>query len=318
VVALEPEFYLMDQERDGAGMGLPATSPRTGRRREVVQVYSLTDIDDQAGFLNDIQTACRAQGVPAGSALSEYAAGQYEVNLKHTSDALAAADHAFLLKRIIKGVARNHGYEATFMAKPFGDRAGSGLHIHLSLLDGSGRNVFAGAGRMPVPRLRHAIGGLRVTMPEAMALFAPNTNSYRRFRSGSYAPLAPTWGIDNRTVALRVPLGPPEGRRVEHRVAGADANPYLALAAVLAGVHYGLVNEIDPGPPIEGNGYEQAEASLPGRWSEALTALERAQVLPTYFDPRTLWLYLTVKRAEMERFDAQVTPLEHQWYLSEL
>lgn len=316
VVALEPEFYLLDRARDARGMAQPVVSKHTRRPEDQIQVYSLTDLDDHAAFLADVHAACRAQDLPARGTLSEYGTGQYEVNLNHGDDPVAVADHTVLLKRTIKGVARRHGMDATFMAKPFAEQAGSGLHVHVSLVDKRGRNVFTGAGDDPIsPVMRHAIGGLRETMGETMAMLAPNANSYRRFQAGSYAPLAPTWGIDNRTVSLRVPMGPPEARRIEHRVAGADANPYLTMAAVLAGIHYGITRKIDPGPPLSGNAYEQAPPSLPRRWSEALTALDDATVLPDYFDPRFLTLYATCKRVEMRRFEAQVTPLEHDLYL---
>ncbi len=316
VAALEPEFYLLDRNRNARGMAQPVASADTGRPEHQIQVYSLNDLDDRADFLADVHGACRDQGLPARSTLSEYGPGQYEVNLSHSDDPVAVADHTVLLKRTIKGVARSHGMDATFMAKPFGNQAGSGLHVHVSLVDKRGRNVFTGDGDDPAsPVMRHAIGGLRATMAETMALIAPNANSYRRFQAGSYAPLAPTWGIDNRTVSLRVPMGPPESRRIEHRVAGADANPYLTMAVVLAGIHHGIVNKIDPGPPVSGNAYEKVPPSLPRRWSEALDALEQATVLPDYFDPRLLTLYGACKRVEMARFEARVTPWEHDLYL---
>ena len=322
VAALELEFYLVDGRRAPDGAPLPPASPSSGRRPETVQVYSLDDLDRFAALFRDIRRACAAQEVPAHSALSEYAPGQYEVNLSHVADPVIAADHAVLLKRIVKGVARRHGLEATFMAKPYADRVGSGLHVHLSLLDRSGVNLFAGAGDGDADgmtdALRHAIGGLRATMAESMAIFAPNANSYRRLQPGAYAPLAPTWGVDNRTVALRVPSGPAAGRHLEHRVAGADANPYLALAAVLAGVHHGLVERLDPGPPTDGNAYEKVAPSLPSRWTEALARFEEATILPGYFDDAFRRLYAVCKRAEMVKFDSWVSPLEHEWYLSAL
>ena len=161
---------------------------------------------------------------------------------------LKACDSAVLLKRLIKGIAVNHGFEATFMAKPYDAEAGNGMHVHMSLLDAHGRNVFAAADENPLgtEMLRHAIGGLLRLMPESVALMAPNLNSFRRFQPGLYVPMAPTWGFDNRSVALRIPSGPNAARRIEHRVGGADANPYLLLATLLASVIHGIANRISP------------------------------------------------------------------------
>jgi glutamine synthetase len=157
----------------------------------------------------------------------------------------------------MRGTAARHGLIASFMAKPFSDRAGSGMHLHASVVDDTGRNLFAAAEPEGTVLLRQAIGGLRETMADGIAVFAPHANSYRRFRAQSYAPVAPTWGVNNRSVSLRVPAGPPESWHVEHRVAGADANPYLVTALVLAGMLRGIDAQSDPGPPVTGNGYAQ-------------------------------------------------------------
>ena len=234
VVAIEYEFYLVDRERGPDGLPRPPAGPLTRRREFRTQINSMLDLSEYSGVLSEIDAACRAQGVPSTSSLAEYGPGQYEVNLGHQPDALAACDQALRFKRIVKHVARAHGYEATFLAKPYRDMAGSGLHVHASLLDAGGRNLFAGASPADSVDLRHAIRGLLDTLADGMAICAPGPNSYRRFRANSYAPVAPTWGVNNRTVSFRVPAGPPESRHIEHRVAGADANPYLAVAAVLA------------------------------------------------------------------------------------
>ncbi len=152
-------------------------------------------------------------------------------------------------------------------------------------------------------------------MAEAMLLFAPNANSFRRLRPLSYAPLAPTWGYNNRTVALRLPAGPAAARRVEHRVAGADANPYLVLATVLAGIHHGLSRRLDPGPPVEGNAYALVEPSLPLSWDRAIEALETAAVLPGYLGAEFCRLYRVCRAAERDRFADLITPAEYAWYL---
>ena len=223
-----------------------------------------------------------------------------------------------MYKRIAKGVAVGFGCEATFMAKPFADRAGSGLHLHVSVNDADGRNIFAAEDPAGTPVLRHAVGGMKATLADGMAIFAPNANSYRRFRANSYAPVAPTWGVNNRTVSLRVPAGPAGGRHIEHRVAGADANPYLALAALLAGVHHGLTNKIDPGPPVVGDGYEAAAKSdlrLPANWFAAVEAFEASAVMREYLGERFVGMFTTVKRTEQDRFFSMVPTVDYDWYL---
>jgi glutamine synthetase len=315
VAAVELEFYLLDRLPDAEGRPQPAASPVTGRRARDLQAYLLDDLDDMAPVLADIFRACAAQGLPAETLISEYSPGQFEIVLRHRADALRAADDAIMLKRAVRGVAAKHGMDATFMAKPFADKAGCGMHLHLSLEDAAGRNVFAAEDPAGTPLLGHAIAGMAATMGEAMAIFAPNANSYRRFRRNSYAPMAPSWGINNRSVSLRVPAGPAASRHVEHRVAGADANPYLALAAVLAGVHHGIAGRLDPGPPIEGNAYEQVAPSLPRDWHAALDRLEGSTVLKDHLGARFVEIFLAIKRAEADRFFAQPTALDFAWYL---
>jgi glutamine synthetase len=287
----------------------------SGFRPGQLQAYLLTDLDDQGPFLADVYAACETQGLPAQTLISEYAPGQLEIVLHHRADALRAVDDAIMYKRLVRGVAAKHGMDATFMAKPYAGNSGSGMHMHMSLQDAGGRNAFASDDPKGNELLRQAIGGMAGTMAECVGIFAPNANSYRRFRRNSYAPLAPTWGVNNRSVSLRVPAGPPETRHVEHRVAGADANPYLAAAAMLAGTHHGIVNKLDPGPAIEGNGYEQVPASLPSNWYDALTRTEGSTFLKEYLGPRFLEIYCAIKRAEQDRFYSQVTELDFEWYL---
>jgi len=317
VVACELEYYLVDPVR-GADGGIELAASSTGERPKQHGVYGLRELEDFSGFLRELWAAADIQGVPLEGAISEYAPGQLELTLKHGPDALRAADEAVMYKRIAKGVAPRHGSEATFMAKPFSDRAGSGLHLHVSVNDADGKNIFASEDPAGAPPLRHAVGGLKATLADGMAIFAPNANSYRRFRANSYAPVAPTWGVNNRTVSLRVPAGPAAGRHIEHRVAGADANPYLALATLLAGVHHGLTGKIDPGPPVEGDGYAAAAKSnlrLPANWFAALDAFEASDVMRDYLGERFASMFAKVKRTEQDRFFEQVQPLDYDWYL---
>jgi glutamine synthetase len=312
VVACELEYYLV--ERDGSGIR-PATLG--GGAPTLHGTYGLTELADIDAFLRELWDTADAQGVPLEGAISEYAAGQIELTLKHRADALRAADEAVMYKRLAKGVAARHGWHATFMAKPFADSAGSGMHLHVSVADAAGRNIFAGANPEGSDALRHAIGGMQATLGEAFAIFAPNANSYRRFRANSYAPVSPTWGVDNRTVSLRVPAGEPDNRHVEHRVAGADANPYLALAALLAGVHHGLTHKLDPGPPVVGDGYAAAATGprLPSNWFAAVDAFAASAVMQDYLGERFVRLYAIHKATEQDRYFARVPPLDIEWYL---
>ena len=317
VVACELEYYLVDPIRT-AGGGVRLAAAAAGERPSLHGVYGLRELEDFAGFLRDLWAAADVQDVPLEGAISEYAPGQLELTLKHGPDALRAADEAVMYKRIAKGVAARHGAEATFMAKPFAQHAGSGLHLAVSVNNAVGENIFASEAPDGAPPLRHAVGGLKALLADGMAVFAPNANSYRRFRPNSYAPVATTWGVNNRTVSLRVPAGPPAGRHIEHRVAGADANPYLALAALLAGVHYGLKHRIDPGPPVEGDGYAAAARSdlrLPAHWFAAVDAFERSEIMRAYLGDRFVTMFAKVKRIEQDRFNEVVSQLDYDWYL---
>jgi glutamine synthetase len=224
-------------------------------------------------------------------------------------------------KRLVKGVAHKHGMQACFMAKPYDHLAGTGMHMHVSLADAEGRNLFAGEpddlGGPAGTLLKQAVGGMLASLLDSLLLFCPNANSYRRFQANSYAPLAPTWGIDNRTVSLRVPGGPAASRHIEHRICGADANPYLAAAAILAGIHRGIREDIDPGAPVEGNGYAQAKTLLPTDWLTSLQALERSEWAREALGEAFLKVYLAVKRAEYRQFMAEVGEQDWRWYLTQ-
>ena len=245
--------------------------------------------------------------------MRENGPGQYEVNLNHVPDPLQAADHAFLLKRIVKGVARQHGLDATFMAKPYGNLAGSGMHVHMSLLDEHSRNIMAEPNGAPTARLHHVTGGMLATLPECMLLLAPHANSYRRLTPGGHAPTNVTWGLDNRSAAIRV-ITAGQATRVEHRVAGADCNPYLAVAGVLAGALHGLTHEIDPGPPIDG---EQREGYpiLPVNWDDAIDAFDASAVMGEHLGLDYQDLFSACKRQEQAEFRRRVTDVEYDAYL---
>jgi glutamine synthetase len=318
VVACELEYYLVDARRGADGRIQLPQSPQTGDRPTQHQVYGLREVEEASPFLRELWAAADAMGVPLEGAISEYAPGQLELTLKHHADALRAADDAVLYKRAAKGVALRHGCEATFMAKPFADLAGSGMHLHVSVNDKAGRNIFASDKPEGEPVLAHAIGGMKALLADSMAIFAPNANSFRRFKANSYAPVAPTWGVNNRTVSVRVPAGAPNTRHIEHRVAGADAHPALALAALLAAVHHGIANKIDPGPAIVGDGYAQAAESgerIPTNWFAAVDRFAESALMKDYLGERFVRMYATVKRVEQERYQSAIPNIDFDWYL---
>ncbi|MGO2133378.1 MAG: glutamine synthetase family protein [Halomonas sp.] len=317
VVALELEFYLVDRQRNEKGIIQPPCSPSSGERATQSQLFSINELDEYADFLEDIQQAAQTQNLPLDTTLKECAPGQFEINLIHCDDVLAACDSAVLLKRLIKGVALTHGFEATFMAKPYGNEAGNGTHVHISLVDDSGNNVLASddGDVLGTETLKQAVAGLLDLMPASMALFAPNLNSYRRFQPGLYVPMSPNWGFDNRSVAIRIPSGPNAARRIEHRVAGADVNPYLLLATLLASIDHGLSQELTPDAPITGNAYDQHEPSLANSWTQALNLLEESQPLTEALGEDFLHVFIANRRAERDLAMQEVSQLEYDWYL---
>jgi len=315
VVALEQEFYLLDPEGALEGNPQPPIMPLTGRRVSGTQVLSISDLDGFGDFFDAVSEACIIQKIPIGPVSAEYATGQYEINLKHSDDPMAACDHAMLLPRVIKGVAQNHGVDATFMAKPYPEQSGSGMHMHVSLLDDKGNNVFSGSEETGSEILKFAAAGLLETMPEAMAFLAPNINSFRRFEPGAYAPVNRSWGYNNRSVAVRIPAGDDKNRRLEYRIAGADANPYLALAAVLSGMHYGISQKLSPPPAVKGKETTEPDESLPTECGWALEVLEQSKVLADYMGAAYCKLYVECKRDELRSFMSRVSSREYQWYL---
>jgi glutamine synthetase len=314
-LALEAEFYLLDPLRDADGVPRPAKSPRTGLTETSGKVLSLDKLDEFEAVLAAIEEACHRQNIPTTSMLSEYGAGQFEINLQHQDDALLAADHAALLRRAVVGVSRSQGFDASFMSKPFADQSGSGLHLHLSLVDAAGNNLFDPRQPDGDLHLRQAVAGLQSTMAEAMAFFAPNINVYRRFKPDEFVPVTTDWGDNNRSVAFRIPPSDPRNRRIEHRVSGAEANPYLVTAAVLSGVHYGLSAALDPGKMQSGNAGAEVDASLPLSLWQALERMQRASILPDYLGADYLQIYHQVKQAEFDAFMADIHTREYEWYL---
>ena len=314
VVAVELEFYLFDRLPDAHGRPQPPVNAHTGARNTSTQVYYIEDLNDFHDFIDAVADACKIQGIPADTAVAEYAPGQFEINLKHRDDALLACDDAIYLKRAIKAIAQKQGLQASFMAKPLVDQAGSGLHIHASVLDANGDNIFACKTDAPCDALRHAIGGLQRSAQDCLLLFAPNANSYRRFVLNAFVPLNEVWGFNNRTVAMRVPHSDEKNTRIEHRIAGADANVYLATAAVLAGMLDGIEHGYDPGAPVVGNAYEQTEIRTP-YWRDSIRDFMASDFIAGQFGETFRHIYGQQKLKELHSFYREVTTLEYDWYL---
>ncbi|MFC7704918.1 glutamine synthetase family protein [Plastorhodobacter daqingensis] len=315
--AFELEFFLLDPQRGADGRMRPARAVLDGRESRKTEVYSVDHLHGMEPLFSDIYRAAEAMGIRAETVISEYAPGQYELTLDYRTDVMQAADDLIRLKRIVRMQARRHGVTACFMAKPDADYAGSGMHFHVSMRDAIGRNVFAeGAGESFRPALLHAIGGLRQTMGEAMLVFAPHANSWRRFATQSYAPVSPNWGVNNRSVALRVPAGAVAARRIEHRPAGVDANPYLVGAVVLAGIAKGLAEAIDPGPEVTGNGYDSpADLPIPPDWRSAIETARASAFLRDALGADMHRTFTAIKAAEYARVARTVSEVDFDLYL---
>lgn len=314
VVATELEFYLIDPVRSALDPVRPPNT-RDGRwHTGQTQVLSISELQDFEEVFHGISAAARAQKVPADTTLRENGPGQYEINLNHVPDALAAADYAVLLKRIVKGVARANDLDATFMAKPYGTQAGSGMHVHFSVLNEAGENIYVGEDG-PSPALFHSVGGLLENMGESMAIFAPHQNSYRRLRPSEHAPTYASWGFDNRSAAVRVITASKPATRIEHRVAGSDTNPYLVLAMILSAALAGMKEKLSPGGAISGDDHAVNHEPLPTNWDYALQRFAKSSFAYAALGPKYRSLYSACKYQELSEFSLRVTDVEYDAYI---
>ncbi len=316
--AFELEFFLLENLRGPDGKMVPARDVLDGRANRKTDVYSVDQLHGMLPLFNDVYAGAKLAGIKAETLISEFAPGQYELTLHYRENIMQAADDLIRLKRIVRMQARAHGVTACFMAKPNEDYAGSGMHLHVSMLDKSGANVFVeGVEGNYSDAILHALGGLRATMGESMLIFAPHANSWRRFASQSYAPVSPTWGVNNRSVALRIPAGDVRARRIEHRPAGVDANPYLVGATVLAGIRHGMRNKIDPGPETIGNGYEDGQdaPAIPVDWRSAIEAARGSAFLADALGPDMHRTFVAIKAAEYGRVQRTVSEVDFDLYL---
>ena len=317
VVATELEFYVVEGNWNETGRPMPPKALRYLDQPNGYQLYDMRATDAMDGYLQTVKTYIRAMGLPADATTAEFGPGQFEINLNHRPDALAAADDCIYLKRVVEEAARVHGLKSTCMAKPYADHAGSGLHVHASLIDKNGNNVLDAKGGDPV-KLKHLCGGMLKTMRETQLIYAPFANSYRRFQPNSFAPVDLTWGFAHRGTAIRIPDSNGPAARVEHRVAGADAHPHLLLTAILGGMLYGLENEVDPGEPVT----PESAPENPGRLThDFLTAVEEFAVSPfiaDIFGAHYQKIYADTKRKEAITYLRTVTDFDYQTYLARI
>jgi glutamine synthetase len=314
VVAPELEFFLVDRNTD-PDLPLKAPIGRSGRAETSRQAYSIDAVNEFDPLFEDVYDYCGKMRLNVDTLIHEIGAGQMEINFFHSSEPLAIADEVFLFKRIVREAALRHGMYATFMAKPIAGEPGSAMHVHQSLVNKeSGRNLFSNEDGTPSQEFFWYIGGLQKYIPAAMALFAPYVNSYRRLARFTAAPINTQWGTDNRTVGIRSPVSTPEARRVENRVIGADANPYLALAATLACGLLGIEQKLEPAQECKGDAYRSARA-LPRGLADAVSLLRAEQDLAGVLGKEFITVYTEIKDLEHEEFMRVISPWEREHLL---
>ena len=313
VVAPELEFFLVKVNPDP---DYPLEPPigRSGRPETARQAYGIDAVNEFDPLFEDVYDYCEAQDIDVDTLTHESGAAQMEINFNHGAP-LEIADQAFLFKRTVRQAALGHNVYATFMAKPMQFEPGSSMHIHQSIYDAkTGKNLFASEDGGNSEFFMQYIGGLQKYLFAAMPLLAPYVNSYRRLVPDSYAPINAHWGVDNRTVGFRVPISSPSSRRVENRVAGADANPYLAIAASLACGYLGVVEELEPTKPIEGSGYNLA-ANLPRHLEDALLRLNRSKPLKEILGQRFVNVLTMVNEEESRAYQQVISAWEREYLL---
>ena len=299
-VGTELEFYLLD--------------PDTGRPRDKGNdCYGLARAAELEPVLGPMRRELAEMGIPIEQSNPEYAAGQVEVNIRYDS-AMIAADRVVMFRSLVKQLAARHSLNATFMAKPFIDESGNGFHLHYSLWS-EGKNIFADAGKLN-DRGRHFLGGMQQRMAEASICGAATVNAYRRRQPLSFCPVNASWGLDNRTVALRVIEGSDSAVRIEKRDAGADCNPYLLMAADIAAGLDGIEGKTEPTAITTGNAYEDDNAPpIPLHLADAISLARNSGWLFDVLgaDQHEIWLQQAER--ELAFFNQQVTPFETARYL---
>jgi glutamine synthetase len=315
VVAAELEFSLVEWDESVPLHTCPSPvggSPVGGN------TYGLDVLNHHQAMLEDLRLACEVQDIPFDGVAKESAPSQYEINMQHVDNPVLAAKQILMMKRLIKGVAAKHNLIASFMPKPFETEPGNGMHVHCSLLDENGVNVFDDGTEKGSPLLLNAIGGCLANMADSVAILSPSYNGYRRFQAGCHAPTYPSWGYENRTVAVRVPAGSHAARRLEHRVAGADANPYLLFAVLLSAMLDGIEQNLSPGDPTTGDGYAQEKDKLPVYMPDAVKLFSESDFIHHSLGTELQRIYTLTKEQEVEEFRRRITLLEYQSFLEKL
>jgi glutamine synthetase len=313
VIAPELEFYILARNTD-PDMPLQAPIGRSGRAESGRQAYSIDAVNEFDPLFEDIYEYCEKQNLEIDALIHEVGTGQMEINFMH-GDPLQLADSVFLFKRTVREAAFRHDMYATFMAKPMADQPGSAMHIHQSVIDKkTGENVFSNDDGSDSDLFRHAIGGLQQYLPPAMVLMAPFVNSYRRLVRDNAAPINVQWGRDNRTVGIRIPEAKKAARRLENRVPGVDANPYIAIATSLACTYLGMINKIEPEKELLGSGYAHQQ-ELPRSLLEAMDLLHTVPDLHALLGEKFINLYLSVKRQEYTEYMKVISPWERRHLL---
>ena len=314
IVAPEMEFYLTKRCED-PDFPLVAPMGRSGRPEVGRQSFSIDAANEFDPLFEDVYDWCEAQGLDLDTLIHEDGPAQMEINFRH-GDALHLADQITVFKRTMREAVLKHDVAATFMAKPITDEPGSAMHLHQSIVDiKTGKNIFSNEDGTMSELFMHHIGGLQKYIPELLPLFAPNVNSFRRFLPDTSAPVNVEWGEENRTVGLRVPEATPQNRRVENRLAGADANPYLVLAASLLCGYMGMVGGVRPGAPVKGRGYERRNLRLPVTIESALERMEACKDAEKFLGEKFIRGYVAVKRAEHENFKRVISSWEREFLL---
>jgi len=309
-VAPEVEFYLINPHAD-ANAEVEPPQGRLGRTETSRQPFGIDQMNDFDPFINDVYSFCEEQGIRIDALSQEMGPAQLEINFLH-GDPLTLADHVFLFKRTVREAAIQHEMHATFLAKPMAEEAGSALHIHQSIVEAEGgNNIFSTKSGKSSKLFSSYIGGLQKYMPDALLIFAPYVNSYRRFLNSWSSPINLAWAVDNRTVGLRVPDSGPEARRVENRLAGSDVNPYLAIAATLACGYLGIEEGLKAGDPIEGSAYDIPFSLHPHIYA-SIDAMKNSDAMRKTLGDEFVTLYCALKENEYREFQSIITPWERE------
>ncbi len=310
VVAPEVEFYLINPHAD-ANAEVKPPEGRLGRTESSRQPFSIDQMNDFDPFINEVYAFCEEQGIKIDALSQEMGPAQFEINFLH-GDPVTLADHVFLFKRTVREAAIQYEMHATFLAKPMAGEAGSALHIHQSVVNiDDGSNIFSTKTGGPSKLFSSFIGGLQKYMPDALLIFAPYVNSYRRFLNSWSSPINLAWAVDNRTVGLRVPESDPAARRVENRLAGSDVNPYLAIAATLACGYLGIEEGLKADDPVEGSAYDIPFSLHPHIYA-SIDAMRMSDAMRKTLGDEFVTLYCSLKETEYREFQSVITPWERE------